>query len=93
MVNCLWACQAHIEAHEPIIPALRVLRQEDCEVRPELHNKILSKKTKTKVCKNWIEMKEGLKLDSLGVGLLPKACQLSRPMFRLGKSIGDWLDR
>lgn len=57
MVNHLWACQAHIEAHEPVIPALRVLRQEDCEVRPELHNKILSKKTKTKVCKNWIEMR------------------------------------
>lgn len=48
-VNHLWACQPHTEAHEPVIPALRVLRQEDCEVRPELHNKILSKKTNKSV--------------------------------------------
>jgi hypothetical protein len=78
--------------HEPVIAALRVLRQKDCEVRPELYNEILSKKTKTK-CKNRIETKEELKPYSLGMGLLPEAMPAPQPMFRLVKRIRDWLER
>lgn len=42
-------------AHEPVIPALRVLRQEDCEIRPELYNEVLSKKTKTQYVKTGLK--------------------------------------